>query len=104
MKLQERKLFKIAVYIVAGYILFRILFSILGISLHFLTVSSIKEKRKDFVETFSYHNQSMDSVIKATMWYKRFESTSDRDSLLYYIYKARMDADSILKQPKIFPR
>lgn len=55
-------------------------------------------------QTFSYHNPSMDSVLKNTIWYKRFESTNNRDSLLYYIKNARIDADSILNQPRSVPR
>lgn len=104
MKLSENKFFKIAVYIVAGYIVLQVLFFILGISLHSLTVSNIKEKRKDFQEAFGYRNSSMDSVLKNTTWYKRFESTSNADSLLYYIKNARIDADSILNQPRSVPR
>ena len=107
MKLVESKLFRIAVYIVAVGIVLQVVFFILVISMHFLTTSSISgitEIRKDMQQTFSYHNPSMDSVLKNTIWYKRFESTSNRDSLLYYIKNARIDADSILNQPRSVPR
>lgn len=101
MKINESKVFKIAVYIVAGTIILNVLGSIFGLTVHFLTTPSFKQQKERilFLYTNAPNRRITDSVMRTTIWFKKFQATDNMDSVYYDIKKARLEADSILHQP-----